>query len=358
MEIIDRFCFSDTILPTSTGVYGIHNKLNGKMYIGSASANGKKPCEKGFRSRLDAHKRDLRKNCHHAKKLQYAYNKYVREGVDLDDVFEVIIIELAPIDECLDVEQMYLDAQQPFYNSCPLAGSMRSFSPSEETRQKMSKARKGRRNSEEAYRKSSESIKRFYASEEGIEVRKRISRLATGRSPSVETRQKISKNRKNKFHSEETKRLFSETRKNAAYLKGNEHGAKEFVGISPSGEIFYFKNAAEFARNNEGLIATTITACAKGKIKRHKKWRFFYKEDYEALQGFVPENLDKKWRSYVAVSSDGDCIYFTNAQQFLRDYPDYGFTASGITACAKGRHKHHKYWHFYYADEYDERLQA
>ena len=48
---------------------------------------------------------------------------------------------------------------------------------------------------------------------------------------------------------------------------------KKFIGISPQGEMFEGFNISEFARTHN-LHQSTISACLKGKIKKHKGWSF------------------------------------------------------------------------------------
>lgn len=76
------------------GIYQLRNTKNEKLYIGS-SCNLKK--------RKSSHFLLLRKNKHHSKKLQNAYNKY---GAD-SFIFEVL--EICSKENILLIEQQYLD---------------------------------------------------------------------------------------------------------------------------------------------------------------------------------------------------------------------------------------------------------
>lgn len=86
-------------LRETTGIYQILNKQNLKCYIGSTRRN--------FHDRFKDHKRSLKKNKHHSKHLQAAWNKYGEE------VFEFNVLEV--IDKSLDKiyflqrEQYWLD---------------------------------------------------------------------------------------------------------------------------------------------------------------------------------------------------------------------------------------------------------
>jgi group I intron endonuclease len=78
-----------------TGVYKIVNKINGKIYYGSASVS--------FKERWYAHRLELRNNTHHCIHLQNAYNFYGEKNF----TFEIVLF--CDPDECLYYEQQYLD---------------------------------------------------------------------------------------------------------------------------------------------------------------------------------------------------------------------------------------------------------
>lgn len=152
-------------LLNSSGIYMILNTINGKYYIGSA---------KNFRERWNKHTNELDFNRHHSRHLQFAWNR--------GDVFQFIIIELIQDRFQLDkVEQIWIDSSDCCnpnigYNTSPTAttplGIKRSLETkakmsaawknrkpiSEETRLKMSLAKKGKRLSE-ACRKANRNFK-------------------------------------------------------------------------------------------------------------------------------------------------------------------------------------------------------
>jgi hypothetical protein len=62
--------------------------------------------------------------------------------------------------------------------------------------------------------------------------------------------------------------------------------SSSYVGISPSGEIHEFTNAKKFCRDNPEwkLNPGHISNCARGLYKHHKRWKFYYADDYYASQ--------------------------------------------------------------------------
>jgi group I intron endonuclease len=100
-----------------SGIYQIVNKINGKVYIGSA---------KHFGDRWYKHKWSLRRNEHENKHLQNAWNKYGKNN------FEFVILEECSADERFDLEQKYLDIAQKtplkYYNISYEVGQVVSLS--------------------------------------------------------------------------------------------------------------------------------------------------------------------------------------------------------------------------------------
>jgi len=134
-------------LDMNTGIYQIVCKTTGKRYIGSAASR------RGFEYRWRTHRNSLSSGKHSSPHLQSAWNKY---GAD-DFYFSVI--EYAPAEHCLSVEQEWLDMvpADRLLNCKPTAngGGMHGKRHSEETRAKMSELAKGRVISDETRAKIS-----------------------------------------------------------------------------------------------------------------------------------------------------------------------------------------------------------
>ena len=166
------------------GIYQITNRVNGKMYIGSA---------KCLKERWQEHRKQLINNSHHSLHLQRAWNKHG------SDAFEFSILKLCETsDGLLGLEQGFLDTVRPWdkkigYNICPVAGSMLGFKHSPETKAKMSDAKKGK-------------------------VGNRL-----GQEVSLETRQKISGSKKGKTSNRKGVVLSAEVKQRMAEShKGNQ----------------------------------------------------------------------------------------------------------------------------------------
>ena len=140
-----------------SGIYRLRNRVNGKVYIGSAN---------NLKYRKRQHFKNLRENKGSPnKKLQRAFNKYGEDSF----VFEIIeyvedknkLIEREQY--CFDT---YLFAKKDYklfdklsYNVDPTAGSRLGFKTSDETKKLLSKVNKGKVITEEQRQKISETLK-------------------------------------------------------------------------------------------------------------------------------------------------------------------------------------------------------
>lgn len=112
-----------------TGVYCIRNKVNGKVYVGSAA--------RCFSNRWHIHRSLLRRGKHHSQHLQHAWNAYG------EDSFEFTKLCTCAPQWCLVMEQIHMNrlmaaSREYGYNSSPTAGSNRGSKKSEEWKRMMS----------------------------------------------------------------------------------------------------------------------------------------------------------------------------------------------------------------------------
>jgi group I intron endonuclease len=128
-----------------SGVYRITNQINQKVYIGSA---------------VDLERREKQHfRGSHNFPLRRAMKKYGAENFQFD------ILVLCEPENLTFVEQDQIDywkkvkGWKNMYNICPTAGSMLGVKHSEETKQKLSEAAKGKQLSEEHKQKISEALK-------------------------------------------------------------------------------------------------------------------------------------------------------------------------------------------------------
>lgn len=115
------------------GVYCIFNISNGRRYVGSSN---------NLWRRFTEHRRQLKKRTHGN---QFMQNDYVKSG---SDMFLFFILQECQEETRLILEQSWLDAvwdgKVDCYNIEPKVESRVGWSPSIETRQRMSLAKKGK----------------------------------------------------------------------------------------------------------------------------------------------------------------------------------------------------------------------
>lgn len=173
-------------LPESlnTGIYEIRNVKNGRRYIGSAVNVSK---------RWREHLRQLEDGNHHSQFMQRCWNKNGEESF----IFRVILA--CDKENLIMYEQAFLDFHQPEYNSAKLAGSQLGYRHSDESRKKMSKSRKGKPSPRKGVKLSDETKLKISINRKGKggsgwtqERRDKISAATKGRVITEEQRAKIS----------------------------------------------------------------------------------------------------------------------------------------------------------------------
>ena len=157
-------------------VYGIRNKYNGRMYVGSS---------KNLKNRILRHFSMLRNGTHKNRKIQKDFNRYG------EDAFEVVTLSLATSEKsALKFEQIFIDGFDNTYNILQFVASAKGRVYTEVTLQRMRDAAKGRvispeqieklavanrakKATAEHKRKISEGIKRYYENG-GVSVARKL----------------------------------------------------------------------------------------------------------------------------------------------------------------------------------------
>lgn len=179
-----------------SGIYIILNTKNGKVYIGQTV---------DIKARWYEHKRQLNNNFHFNAHLQAAWNKYGAKA------FRFQVLEYCTVEQLNAREEHFIGIYRPrglCYNETNGGEGVRGHIPSQETRNKLSKALKGRTINGEHRRKISEATKGRTCSEE---TRRKMSEAA--KNPSEATRRKMSEAQKGKIHNEKRRQKMSEAHK-------------------------------------------------------------------------------------------------------------------------------------------------
>lgn len=243
-----------------SGIYKITNKLNGRIYIGSA---------KEFKNRWKQHAKSLEAGKHHNKFLQADFAKCGEQAF----LFEVLEVVEGTREERLAKEEVYLkqwfDNGKQCYNLCDQAISREG---------KLSNTPK------ETFTKCSDIQKQLW--KDPVERQKRIegkdgcrrnnigeaSKLAWTKL-SLEERKALSEKRK-----ELTAQQWKDPEIRARRLKGikksNTSARQEqrYKLLSPAGEIVEFVGILKFCEQNK-LDRKSLYKVFKGIFKQHKGWK-------------------------------------------------------------------------------------
>lgn len=127
----------------SSCIYSITNTVNGKRYVGQTS---------DYTKRMNSHLSSLRGGRSHNRHLQAAFNKYG------EDSFRFDVIEYCDIDQLNDREQYWIESMGTYrdgYNLDQGGAGIRGYHYTDEQKQRISNALKGRTFSDEARAKMS-----------------------------------------------------------------------------------------------------------------------------------------------------------------------------------------------------------
>ena len=234
------------------GIYKITNLCNQKVYIGKSI---------DILKRWVVHKSLLNENKHYNKHLQNAWNKYGQDSF----LFE--IIDTDSEDKLDDLEVYYID----FYNSASqehgynktLGGD--GSIPTEETRQKLSIAHKGRLGTEESRRKQSLKLS---GENNPMYGRKGVLSPVFQRQKSDEEIQKIKDSWTDERRKEQSERVSGLNNPMSGMTGGKNHFAHGVLCVE-TGHVFEsIKEAAEWC----GLSThTNISNVCRGVRKRAGK---------------------------------------------------------------------------------------
>ncbi len=188
------------------GIYCIENLINGKKYIGQSV---------DINRRIQYHKCYLNKNKDTAGLIQKAWNKYGEEN------FVFWLVDICDVDILDETEIYYIKLFRSHksewgYNIGWGGESNRGIIPSKETREKISKANKGKPAPNKGKKAS-------------LETRARQSESKKGKKRSEETKRKMSEKQKGKIVPKEVGEKISKARTG----KKDSDAKSKYIGVSP-----------------------------------------------------------------------------------------------------------------------------
>lgn len=203
-------------------IYAIINTVNDKHYIGQAVVKHK---------RWKDHKIMLRLNTHRNNHLQSAYNKYGKENIIFVVLENLLLGSKAELDAR---EQYWFDILKPEYNKAPKAGgSCLGFKHSEETKNKWSQQRKGRKRSGEALNNLREGQKKRGPVSDEAKLNMSLSHIGNKLSEETKAKMSLAKlGNKNNNGKKRSKPTSEETRKKISAANILAHRRRKFSANS------------------------------------------------------------------------------------------------------------------------------
>lgn len=267
----------------ASGVYAITCVTSGKVYVGSAV---------DLFHRWRGHYHHLKAGTHHCKHLQRAWRKYGANE------FTFAVEETCPPDQLRTREQFHIDAipEKLRYNSSPTAGSVLGFKMSPETIEKLRNKALGFRHSEETKRKLSE-------------ARKGIPTGRSGWRMTEEQRQKLSAAKKGKPLSPDHARKCSECLKRGRErMKAQGRTAAHRENQSKARRVLFDEQLTEVkARYLAGETMTRIGAdlgISRTVVRRGIRGKNLY-DNSGGIVGRVKRPLSQEHREKLSAATRG-----------------------------------------------------
>ena len=241
----------------SNYTYMTTNKINGKVYVGSHSWKGEGIDPNYYGS---------------GTAITRAVKKYGKDNFQVEVLYYYDTVEECRQDEERILTEYNVRDCPHSYNCKNSAIGFTSDDMTDEIRQKLSRAMKGKNNPNYG--------KHFTLSEEH---RNKISRANKGRTHTEEAKQKISQAQKGEKSHMYGKHHTENTRNKIAIAKGG----KPFVAIK-DGKVKIFTSQRECSRVL-GLYVQSVNYCLKGKYKTTGGYTFKYIEELESgiYEGFT-----------------------------------------------------------------------
>lgn len=236
------------------GVYKITNKLNGRIYIGSA---------KEFKNRWKQHSKSLEKGKHHNKHLQASYNKHGKENF----IFQILEVVEGTTRQRRKIEQKYIDQYIDNWELCfnlnkHVNNKQGKWSKNPEiTRLKMRMAKLNKlRGPQTEETKAKIGLANSFKTRTESQ-KKKISLIMLNKKRSSQTKEKISKTMKEKgikppswFGKKHSKETIQKLSKKVGQYNLNGELIEIFISISS-------------AEKKINLAKGSITKCCKGQRK-------------------------------------------------------------------------------------------
>jgi group I intron endonuclease len=314
-------------------IYKITNITNNKVYIGQTI--------RGFLVRYLEHKNAIRRGKNRDYPIYESFIKYGFENFKFE-----IIDHAESIEELNNKEVNYISLYNSMVNGYNLNEGGYNSIPTDETRLKMSKSRKGKKRTDEQKKRMSDSKKGKSTKPKTEEQKRHLSEV----SPKYWLNQK---------RGAETIKKMSETKKNKGIKPPN---SKKLVMLDSDNNLVMVYESARDCSFDSGYSYDQIYDRLTKEYENNLPHKFYYLEHYEGEYNletdlyYKPRGVDKdvfvyKIKNVVICDSNNNFIHSSNSVVDASKYT--GINHAAIKRRLTGEHRNQGEYNFHYEDDWN-----
>jgi group I intron endonuclease len=252
-------------------IYQIRHVDSGRVYVGSAT---------NPRRRWSAHRSKLSRGLHDSPYLQSAWSKYGESAFVFEIIEPVLFVEDLVTREQYWIDQLHAADKHYGFNMSPTAGSTIGIKRTDETRARLSAAKRAEFSEPNARARLAKQSRDYWSKPESRE-KNRIKKQKDAVNPEIRAKMSAAQ-RANAAKPGVRERLSRQARayfaaNPAARIRASEYASvRTYILTDPDGNVYEIRNLTAFCRER-GLTPRCFAYILHGDSTHHKGWTCRYK---------------------------------------------------------------------------------